>query len=84
MPVYTERLDQAIEAIENFKVTARGFTFADRQAWLDHWTFCGGIPYETSKTGTFALNTPKGRGKWLQVTLYRMPSGRYEIVAYVS
>lgn len=84
MPVYTERLDQAIEAVEQFKVIAHGHTFCDRDAWLNFWTFSGGIAYETDKGRSFPLTAKNGAAKYLHVTLYRMQSGRYEITAYVS
>jgi len=31
-----------------------------------------------------SLHTEVGDGKWLSVSLYRMESGRYELVAYVN
>ena len=30
------------------------------------------------------IHAEVGEGKWLSATWYRMPSGRYEIVAYVN
>lgn len=30
------------------------------------------------------LNEPIGRNRWLSLTWYKMESGRYEVVAYVS
>lgn len=84
LPPYTETLSEAVDAIEKFCVTAKNYVFADREAWLNHWTFCGGIPYETMNSKIFEIRSPKNRAKFLVVNLYRMPSGRYEVNAYVS
>jgi hypothetical protein len=31
-----------------------------------------------------SLNEPVGRNRWLSLTWYKMESGRYEVIAYVS
>jgi hypothetical protein len=82
LPLYTETLGAALDAIrEHF--TAKGFIFTNPERFSDHWN--GGISYETYKQGTFELGKAgKVKTYYLQVTLYRMPSGRYEIVAYVG
>jgi hypothetical protein len=85
LPTYTATLYAALCAIETW-IAESGLAFAERQEWDRFWAFCGGISYETSKsrTGTPLLKDGKAIRKCLQVTLYRMPSGNYEIVAYVA
>ncbi len=82
LPTYTETLGAALDAIrEHF--TGRGFTFLDTERLSSH--FDGGIAYETYKAGVFELGkVNRAKTYFLSVNLYRMPSGRYELVAYVS
>lgn len=46
----------------------------------------GGIPYEQKKDAHYKLLAYKGRPtkKYLHVSVYRMPSGNYELTCYVS
>lgn len=47
--------------------------------------FAGGLKYEETRAASFALQTYKGRntGKYASLSIYRMPSGRYELTAYI-
>lgn len=47
--------------------------------------FTGGVGYEQTISASFALQTYKGRntGKYASLSIYRMPSGRYELTAYI-
>lgn len=86
LPVHTETLGAALDATQaHFE--ARGFTFGSDWFGLSNPFHTGGIAYETTKSATFEL-THEARGKvrtkHLQVVIYRMPSGRYELVAYAS
>lgn len=82
LPTYTETLGEALDAIRAH-FTDKGFTFCDPERFSSHWD--GGISYETYKAGMFKLaKVGKVKPYFLQVTLYRMPSGRYEIVAYTN
>lgn len=79
---YTDRLDQAIEAIEK--------AAADMQAefvntfWYE--AICsGGIEYDTDRSVNVELASFRGRAtrKYGHITIYRLETGRYEWNFYV-
>lgn len=84
LPTYTETQGEAMRAIEEH-LAERGYAFSCQSAWDSYGT--GGIAYQTNKGANFALEAiakPAKMGRYLTVNLYRMPSGRYEISAYIS
>jgi hypothetical protein len=46
----------------------------------------GGIPYETTKDAHYKIVSMKGKPtrKYLHLSIYRMPTGRYELTQYVG
>jgi len=86
LPVHTETLAEALEAVE-IHFTAQGFNFGEDWVSLSNPFLTGGIPYQTTKAHTFQGTRQKGKAlrvSYLHVSLYRMESGRYELTAYVS
>jgi hypothetical protein len=81
--VYHETLWNAVvAAVEEYD----GIIKLDEPHW-EKWGF-EPMSYETSQSKTIAGMKMIGRGKGkacgLVVNLYRMPSGRYEVSAYVN
>ena len=63
----------------------RGYIINDDDIFTAYGT--GGIPYETTKSahlGIIDKTTGKESKKMLQTSIYRMPSGNYELVAYIN
>jgi hypothetical protein len=66
-------------------VQAGKYPFKDLEAFRYDWAVSGGVPYRTSLTKTFELETGKPKAKrYLSVSITRLDSGRYETVAYIS
>lgn len=82
VPSHTETLGEALRAIDEVLVQGNGYEFADRQDWDPFWD--GGLAYGATKTRSVELIVPgKPRTKrFLTASIYRMESGRYEVVAY--
>ncbi len=81
--VYHETLWNAVmAAVENYD----GIIKLDDPHW-ENWGF-ESMSYETSQSRTLAgvkqVGYRKGKACGLVINLYRMPSGRYEVSAYVS
>jgi len=87
---YYETLSQTLDAVrDNAKVL--GYELDEKDVWRDFGT--GGIPYETTKRGVINLlknGVPeldkKGRelNRKMIVSIYRMPSGKYELTDHPS
>lgn len=71
---YYETQGEAINAVQEALVSA-GYHYwkPENESW-------GHIAYETNKSYNIALRD----GAMLHISMYRMPSGRYELVAHVS
>ncbi len=84
LPLFTETLGQSLTAVEQY-VTESGYTFKDREAWDEFWCYCGGVSYGAHKTHSAELETGKPRTRrFISMTVTRMESGRYELVAYIN
>lgn len=78
--IYYECLGEAVDAA--LHLCPEGFVVDDEdlaQTWE-------GMGYETSQSKSYTLKslTHGKRNRFLQVNVYRMPSGRYELTAYVG
>lgn len=78
---YFETLSAAIEEAIEF-ATDRDYIVDENDIF--NYSI-GGISYEETKPGTITLYTAKGNQarKALQLSIYRMKSGRYELTAYI-
>jgi len=77
--IYHNTMGEAIEAARQY-ATDKGYTVGDHMGF--DWT---SMAYETYQTRLYQLTkNDKHVEKCLNVTLYRMPSGKYELVTYVN
>ena len=81
--VYYETLFDAVYAcVEEYK----GIIKLDSEYYED-WGF-DAMNYETAQTrivpGIKLVKTSKGKSCGLHISVYRMPSGRYEVTGYVT
>jgi hypothetical protein len=85
---YYETLSEALDSVRDM-VNTLGYELNEDELFTHFGT--GGIPYETTKSATVSLlknGEPilDKRGKELnrniRISIYRMPSGRYELTAY--
>lgn len=80
---YFKTLSAALEAAEKVAKAKDLFTCAD-SVWFNFGS--DGISYGVTKKASIELMDYKGNisKKCLQISLYRMDSGTYELTAYVS
>jgi hypothetical protein len=85
---YFETLSAALDAVRA-KAEQLGFEVDEQSIWTSFGT--GGIPYETDKSVNIPLlqngepildKRGKEANRYLRVSIYRMPSGRYELTMY--
>lgn len=83
---YFETLSAALHAFVE-RTKEDGGAFLVETETLAHvcGQFYGGVSYGQTVSRSFELATFKGKStkKWAHVTLYRMESGRYELVSYM-
>jgi hypothetical protein len=81
--IYFETLSQALDKILE-KATKNGYEIEDQER--EFFLFgIGGIGYGETKKGSFnLLKDGKSTKKKLQVQIYRMDSGRYELNQYIA
>jgi len=81
--IYFETLSQALDKILE-KATKQGYEIEDQER--EFFLFgVGGIKYGETKKGSFnLLKDGKPTKKKLQVQIYRMDSGRYELNQYIA
>lgn len=81
--IYFETLSQALDKILE-KATKNGYEIEDQER--EFFLFgIGGIGYGETKKGSFnLLKDGKLTKKKLQVQIYRMDSGRYELNQYIA
>jgi hypothetical protein len=86
--IYFETLSEALDAVRT-KANAYGLEVDEEDIWTYFGT--GGIPYETDKSANIRLlkngepildKRGKDANRYIRVSIYRMPSGRYELTAY--
>lgn len=81
--IYFETLSQALDKVLE-KATKEGFEIVDQEKEFFHFGI-GGIKYGETKRGSFNLEKDgKPSKKKLQVQIYRMDSGRYELNQYIA
>jgi hypothetical protein len=63
---------------------SRGYKVDENHLAL-HFDF-GGVSYETTKSASIRLFTERGNEakKMLHISIYRMPSGTYELTSYLN
>jgi hypothetical protein len=85
---YFETLSEALDAVRQ-KVEQLGFEVDEDAMFTQFGT--GGIPYETEKSANIPLlmngepildKRGKEANRYIRVSIYRMPSGRYELTMY--
>jgi hypothetical protein len=85
---YFDTLSQALDAVRD-KAEKAGYTVDEEEMWRRFGT--GGVPYETTKDGTISLlkdgkpilnKRGKPLNRAIHVSIYRMPSGSYELTCY--
>lgn len=81
LETFYRTMNQAIEAAKK-NAEEQGYTVADDIDNINTWE---PMTYETTQTKLFALykNNVKSR-KGLNITLYRMRSGVYELTTYIN
>jgi len=83
MTIYYETLSSAVDGALNENVK----TFTANENWRDGVDF-EPMSYETYQSkhipGVLAKGRKIGKPTSLYVTIYRMPSGRYEVTAYTT
>lgn len=85
---YFETLSAALDAVRA-KAEQLGFEVDEQSIWTSFGT--GGIPYETEKSANIPLlqngepildKRGKEANRYIRVSIYRMPSGKYELTMY--
>ena len=77
--IYHETMSEAIQAAKEY-AEQKGYTIGDHYG-LD-WQ---AMQYETYQTRLYILyKDDKQSKKTLNISLYRMPSGRYELTTYIN
>lgn len=85
---YFESLSEALDAVRA-KAEKLGFEIDEDAIWTSFGT--GGISYETTKSANIPLlqngqpildKRGKEANRYIRVSIYRMPSGRYELTMY--
>jgi hypothetical protein len=85
---YFESLSEALDAVRA-KAEQLGFEVDEEAIWTSFGT--GGISYETTKSANIPLlqngqsildKRGKEANRYIRVSIYRMPSGRYELTMY--
>lgn len=85
---YFESLSEALDAVRA-KAEKLGFEIDEEAIWTSFGT--GGISYETTKSANIPLlqngqpildKRGKEANRYIRVSIYRMPSGRYELTMY--
>ena len=81
-PVHFETLAETLRAFIDFVKTSGGVFEEDED---EMFLFTSPVNYQTSMEGHYPLASFKGRGtkKYAHMTIYRMESGRYELVNYI-
>lgn len=80
-PIYHDTLGSAIDAIETWLDNNKASMIRPDWREVTAWEHCG---YEQTIQYHFSLGTYKGKptGRYLHATVYRLPSGRYELTLY--
>jgi hypothetical protein len=80
---YHKTMSSALAAAEKYAAD-KGFTIDPEEMFREFGT--GGVSYETTRKGSLTLYDKDGKPqrKRLQIQLYRMPSGDYELNDYVN
>lgn len=85
---YYKSLPQTLDAVREY-ATELGYEASEDDIWTYFGT--GGIPYETDKSADIRLlkngkpildKREKEMNRFIHVSIYRMPSGRYELNMY--
>ena len=85
---YFETLSEALDAVRQ-KAAQLGFEVDEQTIWTNFGT--GGISYETEKSANIPLlqngepildKRGNEANRYIRVSIYRMPSGRYELTMY--
>jgi hypothetical protein len=85
---YFETLSEVLDAVRQ-KAAQLGFEVDEQTIWTNFGT--GGISYETEKSANIPLlqngepildKRGKEANRYIRVSIYRMPSGRYELTMY--
>lgn len=85
---YFETLSETLDAVRQ-KAAQLGFEVDEQTIWTNFGT--GGIPYETEKSANIPLlqngepildKRGKEANRYIRVSIYRMPSGKYELTMY--
>lgn len=91
---FFERLDQALNSVEEYLDKNKAVVDdnehpkeeqSDRHGIRKAFAY-GGIPYEQTREAHYKLLAFKGKltRKYLHVSIYRMPSGSYELTRYIA
>lgn len=77
-----ETLAETLRAFIDFVKTSGGVFEEDED---EMFLFTSPVNYQTTMVGHYPLASFKGRGtkKYAHMTIYRMESGRYELVNYI-
>ena len=85
---YFETLSETLDAVRQ-KAAQLGFEVDEQTIWTNFGT--GGISYETEKSANIPLlqngepildKRGKEANRYIRVSIYRMPSGKYELTMY--
>jgi hypothetical protein len=85
---YFETLSEVLDAVRQ-KAAQLGFEVDEQTIWTNFGT--GGISYETEKSANIPLlqngepildKRGNEANRYIRVSIYRMPSGRYELTMY--
>jgi hypothetical protein len=85
---YFETLSQALDVVREY-ATKLGYEVNEQDMWYQFGT--GGIGYEESKSANIGLlkngepildKRGKEMNRFIRVSIYRMPSGKYELTMY--
>jgi hypothetical protein len=82
MNAYHETLGEVIEAIERSAIELKAELVGE---WRDVFEVGFSVAYEQTRYENFPLVSYKGRptSKFFHASIYRMPSGRYELTTYI-
>ena len=80
--IYFDSLGSALDAAVD-RTEAKGYTVDKDSLFFNLGT--GGIKYETTKSASIPLEKGgKPQRKMLQISIYRMASGKYELTTYIN
>lgn len=80
--LYYKTLGEAIDSAVNM-AESRGYEIDDHMLFTEFGT--GGVGYDETKSATIPLfKNDEPQKKALSITIYRMPSGNYELTTYIN